>query len=167
MIAGIAFSLGTLVCWLVRSRLVFLGIALMMVLFFHAARLALVSFDPYLSSRPLAEALLQQSAGELIINGAYYDFSSVFFYAHRTAFLWNGRLNNLEYGSYAPGSPDVFIDDKQFHARWNSNIRYFVLSDGDGLERLQQAAENDRLYLVKESGGKTLYTNFPFRRSKP
>ena len=33
--------------------------ALMMVLFFHAARLALVVFDPYMSSRPLAEALLR------------------------------------------------------------------------------------------------------------
>ena len=163
VIAGIAFLLGTLVCWLVRGRLVFLGIALMMVLFFHAARLALVSFDPYLSSRPLAEALPQQSEGQLIVNGAYYDFSSVFFYAHRTALLWNGRVNNLEYGSNAPGSPDVFIDDKRFHALWNSNDRYFVLSDGDGLTRLQKASENGRLYLVRESGGKTLYTNFPFR----
>jgi hypothetical protein len=134
-----------------------------MVLFFHAARLALVSFDPYLSSRRLAEALLQQSEGQLIINGAYYDFSSVFFYAHRTALLWNGRVNNLEYGSYAPGSPPVFIDDKQFESLWNSNMRCFVLSDGDGLAHLQQAAESGGLYLVTESGGKTLYTNLPLR----
>ena len=161
VIAGIAFLLGALVCWLVRSRLVFLGIALMMTLFFHAARLALVAFDPYLSSRPLAEALLGQPDGQLLINGAYYDFSSVFFYAHRTATLWNGRVNNLEYGSYAPGSPDVFINDKQFHALWNSNVRYFVLSDGDGFIRLEKVSESGRLYLVRESGGKTLYTNFP------
>ena len=31
----------------------------MMVLFLHASRMALVVFDPYLSSRPLAEALLR------------------------------------------------------------------------------------------------------------
>jgi hypothetical protein len=126
-----------------------------------------VSFDPYLSSRRLAEALIQQSEGQLIITGAYYDFSSVFFYAHRTALLWNGRVNNLVYGSYAPGSPAVFIDDKQFRALWNSNGRCFVLSDGDGLERLERSAESDRLYLVQESGGKTLYTNFPFRHKNP
>ena len=32
---------------------------LMMVLFFHAARIALVAFDPYFSSRQLAEALVR------------------------------------------------------------------------------------------------------------
>ena len=32
-----------------------LAISLMMVLFLHAARLAMVTFDPFLSSRPLAE----------------------------------------------------------------------------------------------------------------
>ncbi len=166
-VAGVAFFLGALVCWLVRGRLVFLGIAVMMVLFFHAARIALVGFDPYLSSRPLAEALLQQPEGKVIINGAYYDFSSVFFYAHRTALLWNGRMTNLEYGSYAPGSLAVFIGDEQFRALWNSNARCFVLSDGDGLARLQHAAEKERLHLVRASGGKTLYTNMPVRDHKP
>ncbi|MBV9887033.1 MAG: glycosyltransferase family 39 protein, partial [Acidobacteria bacterium] len=72
-----------------------------------------------------------------------------------------GRVNNLEYGSYAPGSPDVFINDKQFYALWNSDVRYFVLSDVDGLTRLEKVSESGRLYLVKESGGKTLYTNVP------
>jgi hypothetical protein len=163
-VAGIAFLWGALACWRLRGRLVFLGIALMMALFIHAARLALVVFDPYLSSRPLAQSLLDQPDGRLIINGAYYDFSSVFFYTNRTALLWNGRMTNLEYGSYAPGSPDVFIDDKQFQELWDSNDRFYVLSDGDGIARLQKTVEASRLFLVKESGGKTLYTNLPRRR---
>jgi 4-amino-4-deoxy-L-arabinose transferase-like glycosyltransferase len=163
-VAGIAFLGGALVCWLVRGRLALLGIALMMALFIHAARLALVVFDPYLSSRPLAEALLERPNGQLIINGAYYDFSSVFFYTNRTALLWNGRVTNLEYGSYAPGSPDVFIDDARFQTLWNSDDRYYVLSDGEGLAHLRDSAEKSRLFLVKESGGKALYTNLPLRR---
>ena len=81
----------------------------MMVLFFHAARLALVVFDPYMSSRPLAEALLAAPPGKLIVDDQYYTFSSVFFYTNRRAHLLNGRVNNLEYGSYAPDAPqDVF-----------------------------------------------------------
>ena len=40
-----------------QSRAGFSALAVMMVLFFQAARLALVVFDPFLSSRPLAEAL--------------------------------------------------------------------------------------------------------------
>jgi len=52
---------------LVMSRSVdlrsFLATALMMLVFFHAARLAMVVFDPFLSSRPLAEVLLKSSEG--------------------------------------------------------------------------------------------------------
>lgn len=160
-VAGVAFLGATLACWTLRDRRAFLGVALMMALFIHAARLALVVFDPYLSSRPLAAEVLQQPNGNLIINGEYYAFSSVFFYTDRTAFLWNGRVNNLEYGSYAPGSPSVFTGDEQFLKVWNSHSRCYVLSDGGGLPHLQQVAEKTSLYLVQESGGKTLYTNLP------
>ena len=83
----------------------------MAVLFFQAARMALVVFDPYLSSRPLAEALLRAPPGKLIVDHHYYTFSSIFFYTNRDALLLNGRFNNLVYGSYAPGAPNVFIDD--------------------------------------------------------
>ena len=83
-------------------------------IFFHAARVAMVAFDPYLSSRPLAEAILNAPAGTLIVDHHYYTFSSIFFYTNRSALLLNGRFKNLEYGAYAPGAPDVFIDDAQF-----------------------------------------------------
>lgn len=160
-LAGLAFLAGTLACWLVHSRRVYLAIAVIMVLFLHASYLALVVFDPYLSSRPLAEALLRESNGKLIINGEYYAFSSVFFYTGRTALLWNGRGNNLEYGSYARGSPSVFIDDRQFQSLWNSGERYFVLSDGERIGHLRDSVERQKLFLVAESGGKTLYSNLP------
>ena len=144
-----------------KSRRVYLAIALMMVLFFHAARNALVVFDPYLSSRPLAEALLHAPAGQLILNGQYYSFSSVFFYTNRSALLWNGRVNNLEYGSYAPGSPDVFINDGQFLEKWSAASRCYVLSDGDGIGHLRSLVNPTQLHLVAASGGKTLYSNLP------
>ena len=133
----------------------------MMVLFIHASRSALVVFDPYLSSRPLAAALTRAPKGELIISGAYYAFSSVIFYTGRNALLWNGRYDNLEYGSYAPGGEPVFIDDRQFQSLWNSGERYFVLSDGERRSHLQESAASNRLFLVAESGGKTLYSNLP------
>jgi 4-amino-4-deoxy-L-arabinose transferase-like glycosyltransferase len=161
LLAGFAFLAGTLACWFLRGTRVYLAIAIMMVLFIQASRLALVVFDPYLSSRPLAEALLHAPEGQLIINGEYYAFSSVFFYTGKKALLWNGRVNNLEYGSYAPGSPSVFIDDRQFQTLWNSNDRYFVLSDGGGKAHLLESAPSGRLYLVAASGGKTLHSNLP------
>jgi len=160
-IAGIAFLLGTFACWFLRGRRAYLGIAVMMVLFIHAARLALVVFDPYLSSRPLATALLHAPNGQLISNGAYYEFSSVYFYADRNLLIWNGRKNNLEYGSYSPGSPPVFIDDSRFQSFWNSSNRYFVLTDGPRMAHLKETAPSNRLFLVAESGGKSLFSNQP------
>jgi 4-amino-4-deoxy-L-arabinose transferase-like glycosyltransferase len=161
LMAGIAFLLGTLACWLLRGRRAYLAIALMMVLFIHASRVALVVFDPYLSSRPLANALTRAPQGNLILNSAYYQFSSVFFYTDRTALLWNGRKNNLEYGSYAPGSAPVFIDDAEFRSLWNSGARYFVLTEGSKKDHLLESAPGDRLFLVAESGGKSLFSNQP------
>jgi hypothetical protein len=161
VMAGIAFLLGALACWMLRGSRAYLAIALMMVLFIHASRVALVVFDPYLSSRPLATALEQAPTGELILNGPYYAFSSVFFYTGRNALLWNGRKNNLEYGSYAPGSPPVFIDDAQFESLWNSNDTYYVLTERAKQAHLEESAPHDRLFLVKESGGKSLYSNRP------
>jgi 4-amino-4-deoxy-L-arabinose transferase-like glycosyltransferase len=161
ILAGAAFLTGGILAWVFRGRRVYLAFALMMVLFLHASRLALIAFDPYLSSKPLAEALVRAPKGQLVSNGEYYLFSSVYFYTNRTALLWNGRVNNLEYGSYAPGSPAVFIDDRRFAELWASSERYYVLSDGEGLVRLRSAIDADRLHLVAESGGKTLYCNLP------
>ena len=158
-VAFVAFLIGAVAVFLLRGPRAYLSIALAMVVFIHAARLALVVFDPYLSSRPLAEAILRAPEGQLIINGQYYSFSSVFFYTGRTALLWNGRINNLEYGSYAPSSPSVFIGDQEFLARWSSPDRYYVLSDGDGISHLQSLVPADHLHLIAESGGKTLFSN--------
>ena len=161
IVAGIAFVVGALGAWLLSPRRAFVAIALMMVVFFHASRLALVKFDPYLGSRPLADALLNSPPGQLILNGEYYSFSSVFFYTGRTALLLNGRANNLEYGSYAPGSPQVFIADAQFAELWSKPERYYVLTDANDLAHLTRIVDTAKLRKVAESGGKLLLANQP------
>ena len=85
ILAGIAFLVGAAGGWL-RGRRAFIALAAMMVLFLHASRMALVAFDPYLSSRPIAEALLRAPSGQLIVDGAYYPFSSVMFYSNQECF---------------------------------------------------------------------------------
>ena len=118
LIASFAALIGAIGTFRAKGLRAFLASAFMMVLFLHAARLAMVVFDPYLSSRPLAEALMRSPEGTLISQRHYYPFSSVYFYANRTGLLLNGRIQNLEYGSNAPDAPDVFIDDSQFAALW-------------------------------------------------
>ena len=157
-VAGAAFATGAIAGW--RSRLPVAGFAAMLVLFFHAARLALVVFDPYLSSRPLAEALLKSPPGGLIVDDQYYTFSSVFFYTNRRALLLNGRVNNLDYGSYAPDAPkDVFIDDAQFRDLWMGPKRFYLTVEGPKVDRLQRLTGAERFHVRLSSGGKFLFTN--------
>ncbi|HET8923512.1 MAG TPA: glycosyltransferase family 39 protein [Candidatus Acidoferrum sp.] len=161
VLAGVAFFIGALAAWTLHGSRAYVAIAVMMVLFLHASRRALMAFDPYLSSRPLAEALVRAPDGRLILNGAYYSFSSVFFYTNRSALLLNGRVNNLEYGSYAPGSPQVFINDSEFTNLWSSAERLYVLTDGGDVGHLNELVHREKLHLIAESGGKMLYSNRP------
>jgi len=160
-LACVAFLIGAAGCWIWSGRRSFLTALVMMVLFFHASRMALTVFDPYLSSRPLAQALLNSPQGQLIVDGAYYPFSSVIFYADQTALLLNGRTNNLEYGSYAPGAPQIFIDDEAFLRRWQGGSRYYLVADTTQVKHLQQLAGAENLFEVAAVGGKFLFSNQP------
>src|SRR5205823_423149 len=145
----------------------FLAAALMMVLFYHAARLALVVFDPFLSSRPLVEALLTSPDGKLIVNHNYWTFSSVTFYSNRDALNLNGRYFNLEYGSYAPGAPDVFIDDARFKSLWYEPHRYYLVAYQAELKHFEELIGQDHLNIVTASGGKVLLTNHALGHTSP
>jgi 4-amino-4-deoxy-L-arabinose transferase-like glycosyltransferase len=148
-IATIAFALG------VWGRL-----TAMMVVFFHAARLAMTTFDPYLGSYPLARALNEQPPGRLIVDNQYYAFSSVFFYAHeraRNALLLNGRRVNLEYGSYAPGAPQVFIVDADLPRVWSSPDRHYLVLEKPEMDRITRLIGPPHILL--SSGGKYLVVN--------
>ncbi len=165
LVAGIAFFVGAIGTLRATGERAFLASALMMVLFFHAARLALVVFDPYFSSRPLAEAILKSPDGTLIVNHHYYTFSSIFFYTNRSALLLNGRFQNLEYGAYAPAAADVFIQDSDFKNLWPEQKRYYLLATDSEVGRLEDLVGPSQLALVAESGGKFLFTNHPLASS--
>jgi hypothetical protein len=160
-LAGLAFALGAAGAWLLPRRRALLAIAAMMVLFFQASRLALAVFDPYMSSRALAQALDREPAGQLIVDGPYYPYSSVLFYADRTALLLNGRRDNLEYGSYAPGAPPVFIDDAEFARLWLAGPKSYLLTDSAGLSRISTIVGPTNLHKIAAAGGKLLVTNLP------
>ncbi len=166
LLAAMAFLIGTVGAVWLSGRRAFLSTAVMMVLFFHAARLALVTFDPYLSSRALADKLLQSPPGELIVNHHYYVFSSVFFYTNRPALLLNGKFNNLVYGAAAPGAPPVFIDDNQFRKLWAEPQRYYLLVSDTRWPRVDPLIQSSQRIVLATSGGKFLLTNHPIPAGK-
>jgi 4-amino-4-deoxy-L-arabinose transferase-like glycosyltransferase len=161
VLAAIAFLIGAAGTFKARGQRAFLAISLMAILFFQAARIAMAAFDPYLSSRPLAEKLLSSPPGKLIVDHHYYTFSSIFFYTNRDALLLNGRFNNLVYGSYAPGAPNVFIDDAQWRSMWLAPGRCYLVITDTAVERLKKLVDPGAFMVVAHSGGKLLLTNHP------
>jgi 4-amino-4-deoxy-L-arabinose transferase-like glycosyltransferase len=159
LLAAAAFLLGAAGTFRATGQRAFMSIVLMAILFFQAAHMAMATFDPFLSSRPLAEALRHSPSGALIVDHHYYTFSSVFFYTNRDALLLNGRINNLVYGSYAPGAPNVFIDDAEWKALWLKPERYYLVITQESAGRLRNLVEPGLLTVVAQSGGKLLLTN--------
>src|SRR5579859_3898540 len=158
-LAGAAFLLGAVgnLGW--SGTRAFVASGLMMVLFFHAARVALVVFDPYLSSRPLAEAFQLAPPGKLIVDHHYYYFSSVIFYTGQDPLLLNGKFNNLEYGAAAPDAPAVFLNDSEFEELWTSANRYYLVASQAGADRIENLIGKEHFQVVASSGGKSLLTN--------
>jgi hypothetical protein len=74
--------------------------------------------------------------------------------------LLNGRVTNLEYGSYAPNARrDLFIDDAQFRQRWLSNELYYICVEAQAVKRLASLVGEEALHKITESGGKFVFAN--------
>jgi 4-amino-4-deoxy-L-arabinose transferase-like glycosyltransferase len=161
VVAGIAFAIGALGSWFLRGRKSLFALAAMMVIFFQAARLALIVFDPYLSSKPVAEVLNRSPKGQLIIYGEHNEISSLFFYGKDNSLILDGRDINLEYGSYAPNAPDVFITDADFPRLWGQPQLYYLALHDDVIPKVEKLVQRSELHLVASIGGKSLYSNQP------
>jgi hypothetical protein len=105
--------------------------------------------------------------GDLIVDHHYYWFSSVFFYTDRPALLLNGRFNNLLYGSYAPGAPDVFINDAKFKELWLQPKRNYIFARDNAVAHLKDLVGSEQLNTVAVGGGKVLLTNQPLAGKNP
>ena len=164
-LAGFAFLFGFGAAWWLRRKnrslaaTIFTAIA--MAVFLFAANIAFGVFSPYLSSRPLEKIILPQIHEDdvMVLYGEFDGGSSVAFYANRQLFLWNGRRNNLEPGSYYPDAPHIFLTDPQFLQLWRGPQRVYLFVP---LEQKEDAAKRlpaTGTFLVASSGGKNVYVN--------
>jgi 4-amino-4-deoxy-L-arabinose transferase-like glycosyltransferase len=158
-IAAVAFFIGALGLLIFRGWRSYAATALMMIVFLHAARVGMTGFDSYLSSYSLAEELNRRPPGRLIIFH-YYPFSSVFFYTGRDALLLKGRVTSMEYGSYHPNAPQVFIDDDDLKRLWVEPRRSYLLAEESQLSHFKDVL-GESPYVLKEIGGKLLLSNQP------
>jgi 4-amino-4-deoxy-L-arabinose transferase-like glycosyltransferase len=165
-LAGLALGAGALAAWFTRrSAVAPLCLAAMMTLFLQAAHRAMGVFDPYLSSRPLADTLERAPGGQLVIEGHYYPASSVVFYTNQKALLFHGREENLAYGAVAPGAPPVFLEDAGLAQQWKGDRRLYLIAPESSRSRFQSLLGT--IYVVAERGGKCLLSNEPVGAGAP
>jgi 4-amino-4-deoxy-L-arabinose transferase-like glycosyltransferase len=166
VIAVIALLFGPLTAWALRQRRhgfeATVSVAFTAAIFLIAAQIALVRFEPMLSSRAIADTI-NRIAGpqdQLMLYGDQSYGSSVLFYTHRSALLVNGRSSSMVWGSYYPDAPHIFLEDADLLAMWGTGPRKFLFVPGDFHDHVEQLLKG-RLYKLQELSDKTLYTDRP------
>jgi len=157
---GVFTTLALLLRWKGKQFASNLCMALTMAAFLFFAHQSLVVFEPYLSSRTLAETISSEyKDGEIIIiNGEYEGGSSLNFYTRKMVYILNGRSSNLEYGSYFQDAPQIFLTTGDLARLWNEPARVYLLIDASKLGELTVELPAPA-HRFAESGGKLILTN--------
>jgi 4-amino-4-deoxy-L-arabinose transferase-like glycosyltransferase len=169
-IAAVALLAGPTVALLLRRRghgfESTVSVAFTAAIFLVAAHIALVRFEPLLSSRAMADTINNITAGQpqagaqLMIYGDQANASSVIFYTHRQALLVNGRSSSMIWGSCYPDSPHIFLEDADLSAAWGHGVRHFLVVPPESDDHVQSLLTG-RLIRLQVVSDRTLYTDRP------
>ena len=173
-LAAAGLLLGPVIAWLLRRQKhhfeATVSVAFTSAVFLIAAHIALVRFEPMLSSRAMAETINHIAPpgtdATLILYGDVADGSSILFYTQRQALLVNGRVSSVLWGSNYPDAPRVLISDADLLALWGTGPRRFLFVPGDVHDHVAGLLGR-RAYLLQELSDKSLYTDRPLCSSLP
>jgi len=176
-IAAIALLIGPAAGWLLRLKgrhiASTVSVALTMMVFFIAAHIAFVRFEPMLSSKPMADTIMAKGtpADTFIISGDQSFGSSVIFYTNaffhgRPALLvlprcgQHGEGSTLLWGSCYPDAPDIFLSDERLSKIWGTGERKWLFAEDTERDKVETVLAG-RLYAVQTLADKTLWTDRP------
>jgi 4-amino-4-deoxy-L-arabinose transferase-like glycosyltransferase len=176
-LAAVALLVGPAVGWLLRLRgkhlAATVSVALTSAVFLVAAHIAFARFDPMLSSKQLADAIVHDGspADSLIIYGDQSDASSVVFYTHsffagKPALLVeeqcspHGHGSSLLWGSCYPDAPKIFLSEDQLSKMWGAGERKWLFAQDTNQDKAEQLLAG-KLYPVKSIADKALWTDRP------
>lgn len=176
LIAATALLIGPALGWLLRLRgkhiAATISIALTLSAFLVAAHIAFARFDPMLSSKQLADAILAKGtpSDSLIIYHDQSDASSVIFYTHnllrKPAYVVMPRCSpkgigsSLVWGSCYPDAPNIFLNDDQLSKMWGTGERKWLFAQDEYQDKAEQVLAG-RLYPVRSIADKQLWTDRP------
>jgi 4-amino-4-deoxy-L-arabinose transferase-like glycosyltransferase len=167
-LAAAGLLLGPVIAWVLRRQRhhfeATVSVAFTSAVFLIAAHIALVRFEPMLSSRAMADTMNHITKGSadatLILYGDVADGSSLLFYTQRQALLVNGRLSSVLWGSNYPDAPRVLISDADLLALWGTGPRRFLFVPGDAQAHVAGLL-GTRAIPLQVLSDKTLYTDRP------
>jgi len=176
IIAGVALLLGPttgLGLRLMRRNVAAtVSVGLTAAVFLVAAHIAFTRFEPMLSSKQLADTIIQKGSAtdDFIIYGDQSDASSVVFYTHRffghPALLVmercspHGNGSSMVWGSCYPDAPDIFLTEDQLSALWGQGNRHWLFAQDTNRSKVQQLLAG-KLIPVQTIADKTLWTDRP------
>jgi len=167
LIVGLSWFVGSGMNWYFRRRcrpdLGNWSLALMSVCLLFAVHLALVTFSPILTSKPLADAIVRvYQPGDIIeINGEYEGGSTLNYYTGHQVRILNGRSANLWYGSFFPDAPHIFDDVSSFQRLWNGPQRVFLWTETGKKDEALKGMDPNTVFTLSQFGGKVVLTNRP------
>ena len=167
-LAAVGLLLGPVTAWVLRRQRhhfeATVSVAFTSAVFLIAAHIALVRFEPMLSSRAMADTINhiapKGTDATLILYGDVADGSSLLFYTQRQALLVNGRVSSVLWGSNYPDAPRVLISDQDLLALWGAGPRRFLFVPGDVRAHVDGLLGR-RAYLLQELSDKALFTDRP------
>ena len=168
ILAAIALAVGPLAAlvlrWKRRNQLSTWMTAATMAIFLIAAHIALIRFDPYLSSKTLADSIARNAAPQdrVMIYGDQAFGSSLLFYLRRPIELVNGRTTSMWFGSTYPDAPNIFRDDAGLVKAWGSGQRVFLFVPEHQRAKVDGVITGQK-FIVGETSGKVVYSNRPGR----
>jgi 4-amino-4-deoxy-L-arabinose transferase-like glycosyltransferase len=179
VLAAVTLLFGPAVGWLLRLKQKHLAatvsVALTSAVFLIAAHIAFARFEPMLSSKQLADTLLNKAspADSFIIFGDQSDASSVVFYTHsffngKPALLVgeacspHGEGSSLVWGSCYPDAPRIFLSEDQLTAIWGTGQRKWLFAQDINQSKAEQLLAG-RLYPVQSIADKALWTDRPLK----
>ena len=181
LLAAVTLLLGPAAAWVLRLKgkqmAATIGVALTSAIFLVAAHVALVRFEPMLSSKQLADTIMQKGspADSFIVVGDQSDAASVIFYTHsfflKPALLayprcgQNGEGTTLLWGSCYPDAPDIFLSDDRLSKSWGTGERKWLFAQDTNRAHAEQIL-GSRLYPVQTVADKTLWTDRPLQQRR-
>ncbi|MHB8540608.1 MAG: ArnT family glycosyltransferase [Candidatus Acidiferrales bacterium] len=171
--AMIVLVAGFFGAWLLRRRgrqfAASITLACMMAAFFFCANWALGVFTPRLSSQPLAKIIMKyyQPGDKIALYGEYDTGSSLGFYTRKRIWIFNGRYDGLEFGSYYPDAPHIFLDDHTFWPMWHGSERVFLVVPPEETQAALVRMPPQSTFLLAQIGGKAVYVNHRITPDEP